>query len=148
MTCFSNKTILKILILHSDFWLGKSYDPFKKYGYEKIESISICGNDGSQYEPNITDKIIDNSDLVFRLNDFALNPISTGSKTDFHYLGSTLFKYTNLNISKYYLATHAKCLIPRLKNKYNITLDDDRLLKYDLDFSEHMTKLFKKKFNV
>ncbi len=51
LTVFSDKTILNALNLHCDFWLGKSYDPFKKNcnDFTKFMAELIIKNFTSKY---------------------------------------------------------------------------------------------------
>lgn len=77
------------------FQILNNYDIHKLLSKEFISYISnknviLCGNGSNGYQENESNKFIDSHDVIVRINGFEIVPKITGTKTDIHFIGSTI----------------------------------------------------------
>mgnify|MGYP000052233632 CR=1 FL=1 len=78
-----DETFKKDLYKFADQIVTSEFDFLKE-----CKSICVCGNGPDDYAKGVSNKLIEQHDVVVRMNSYKLVPEISGTKTTFHFIGS------------------------------------------------------------
>lgn len=118
--------------------------------YFTNKKIIVVGNGNNGFVKNISNKYIDDHDIVIRINSYKLVPEISGIKTDIHFMGSTVVEihkelneeiYPIVNQGEYILCSNGinflKRLFKILQNKSSRTSE---IIKFDTKKVDNIMK--------